>query len=194
MKYNFIEIGTSDFDTLLQQSTTEIGLSIEPLQIYLDRLPNKDNVTKVNCAVSDVDSSAIDIFWIDPADIDKYTLPYWLRGCNSIITPHASSVQELQRRGLEHIYKKTQCKSLTWKTIVETYNIESVDYLKIDAEGHDCTIINNIINSNSVLPKKILFESNENVDRSTLDKTLTRLYEKGYRLVYSEFDTLVEKD
>ena len=28
MRYDFIEIGTSDFDTLLESSTTEIGLSL----------------------------------------------------------------------------------------------------------------------------------------------------------------------
>jgi hypothetical protein len=33
MRYDFIEIGTSDFDTLLQESTDELGLSIEPLKI-----------------------------------------------------------------------------------------------------------------------------------------------------------------
>ena len=38
MRYDFIEIGTSDFDTLLQESQSEIGLSIEPLKIYLDNL------------------------------------------------------------------------------------------------------------------------------------------------------------
>ena len=37
MKYDFIEIGTSDFGTLIQSSTNEIGISIEPLKIYLDR-------------------------------------------------------------------------------------------------------------------------------------------------------------
>jgi hypothetical protein len=43
MRYDFIEIGTSDFETLLQESSG-VGLSIEPLKFYLDNLPNKDNV------------------------------------------------------------------------------------------------------------------------------------------------------
>ena len=97
MRYDFIEIGTSDFDTLLQESTDELGLSIEPLKIYLDNLPNKDNVIKVNCAISDKDG-LVDVYWIDPKDIEIYNLPGWLKGCNSIIEPHPSTVKELKDR------------------------------------------------------------------------------------------------
>ena len=43
MIYDFVEIGTSDFNTLLQSSKDQRGLSIEPLKIYLDKLPNKKN-------------------------------------------------------------------------------------------------------------------------------------------------------
>ena len=142
MKYDFIEIGTSDFDTLLQECKSEIGLSIEPLKIYLDNLPNKDTVIKVNCAVSDKDG-IVDVYWIDPKDIVNYNLPDWLKGCNSIIEPHPSAIIELKNRNLEHIYKKSECKCLTWNSIVNIYDIKEVEYLKIDTEGHDCVIINN---------------------------------------------------
>lgn len=53
MNYDFIEIGTSDFDTLIQTATNDtVGLSIDPIQFYLNRLPEKQLVKKVNCAVS----------------------------------------------------------------------------------------------------------------------------------------------
>ena len=55
MKYDFIEIGTSDFDTLLETTINKIGISIEPLKYYLDNLPNNDKVIKVNCAIEDID-------------------------------------------------------------------------------------------------------------------------------------------
>ena len=73
MKYNFIEIGTSDFDTLLQTTENQIGLSIEPLKIYLDRLPNNSHVIKVNCAISDKNGMT-NVFWVKPEDIDEYEL------------------------------------------------------------------------------------------------------------------------
>ena len=34
MKYDFIEIGTSDFHTLLQTTEGKIGLSVDPIKLY----------------------------------------------------------------------------------------------------------------------------------------------------------------
>ena len=66
MKYDFIEIGTSDFDTLIQSSnTTTKGISIEPLKFYLDNLPNNDNIIKSNYAVSNFNGK-IDIYYVPP--------------------------------------------------------------------------------------------------------------------------------
>jgi hypothetical protein len=193
MKYDFIEIGTSDFDTLLQECKSEIGLSIEPLKIYLDNLPNKDTVIKVNCAVSDKDG-IVDVYWIDPKDIVNYNLPDWLKGCNSIIEPHPSAIKELKNRNLEHIYKKSECKCLTWNSIVNIYDIKEVEYLKIDTEGHDCVIINNILDSNILLPKKILFENNILSDKNYVNETLEKLKKYGYSIINQrDFDILVER-
>jgi len=193
MRYDFIEIGTSDFDTLLQESTNEIGLSIEPLKVYLDNLPDKNNVIKLNCAITDKDGM-VDVYWIDPEDIDRYGLPDWLKGCNSIIEPHPSTVKELKDRNLEHIYKKSECKCLTWSSIVNIYDIKHVEYLKIDTEGHDCVIINNILDSNVLLPKKILFENNILSDEKYVNETLEKLKKYGYNIINRrDFDILVER-
>ena len=72
MKFDFIEIGTSDFDTLLETTTDKVGISIEPLKYYLDNLSNNDKVIKVNYAISDSDFET-NIFWIHPDDIKKQT-------------------------------------------------------------------------------------------------------------------------
>ena len=43
--YDFIEIGTSDFQTLIEEASDEaIGLSVEPISYYLNKLPNPKNV------------------------------------------------------------------------------------------------------------------------------------------------------
>ena len=43
MIYDFIEIGTCDCDTLIQEcNNTTYGISIEPLKFYLDMLPKKE--------------------------------------------------------------------------------------------------------------------------------------------------------
>ena len=40
MKYDFIEVGTADFDTEIQNHNGRIGLSVDIIQEYLDNLPN----------------------------------------------------------------------------------------------------------------------------------------------------------
>jgi hypothetical protein len=54
MHYDFIEIGTSCFDTLIEKSSdVKVGISIEPIKYYCDKLPNKKNVIKLNKGISD---------------------------------------------------------------------------------------------------------------------------------------------
>lgn len=193
MKYNFIEIGTSDFDTLLQTTENQIGLSIEPIKIYLDRLPNNNHVIKVNCAISDK-NGITDVFWVKPEDIDEYGLSVYLKGCNSIIRPHTVTERELKEKKLEFLLNQTECEMITWEKLVQRYDVESVDLLKIDTEGHDCIIINNLLDSNiNILPKKIWFEANELTNPKFIEKTVKRLEEFGYKVItYSDWDVIVE--
>jgi FkbM family methyltransferase len=187
MKFDFIEIGTCDFDTLLQSTSSKIGLSIDPIKIYLDNLPDNDHVIKLNCAISDKDGE-VEVFWISPDDIHKYQLPVWLKGCNSIINPHPSAIKELRDRNLDNIYIKSKCKSMSWKSLVELYDIKQVDYLKIDTEGHDCFIINNILDFGKVLPNRILFENNVLSEQSLVEETLARLNKFGYFVKSRDFE------
>jgi FkbM family methyltransferase len=193
MKYNFIEIGTSDFDTLLQTTENQIGLSIEPIKIYLDRLPNNNHVIKVNCAISDK-NGITDVFWVKPEDIDEYGLSVYLKGCNSIIRPHITTENELKEKKLEFLLNQTECEMITWEKLVQRYDVEIVDLLKIDTEGHDCIIINNLLDSNiNILPKKIWFEANELTNPKFIEKTVKRLEEFGYKVItYSDWDIIVE--
>lgn len=173
MHYNFIEIGTSDFRTIIENcSDNEIGLSIEPIKLYLDNLPNKKNVTKINCAISDKIGEMV-IYYVNPNDIIKYKLPNWVRGCNSINKPHPTVLNLL---GEEHdeIITKEIVPVLDWVSLIEKYNIESMDLLKIDTEGHDGIILENYYQSclknEKLLSKIILFENNilRNVDLNNI--------------------------
>ena len=192
MIYDFIEIGTSDFDTLIEDSSGKIGLTIEPLPFYLNNLPNSPTVIKVNCAITDHDGQ-IDIFYLEPTDIENYDLPGWLRGCNSINEPHPSTMIELRNRGIEHLMKSHTCECLSWKTLVNRYDIESIELLKIDTEGHDCVIINSILNDKSVLPRKIHFEANILTDSEVINDTLEKLNDSGYKVTMkTENEIIVE--
>lgn len=184
MHYNFIEIGTSDFDTLIQTCEPgTIGLSIEPLKIYLDNLPEVEGVTKLNYAISDFDGE-ISVYWVDPETIENLGLPNWVRGCNSVDKPHQTVVNLLTDLGLGSAYRVDTCPCLTWNTLVKTHEISKVDLLKIDTEGHDAVILNQIADSQlTIFPKKIVFEKNELSDHSLLDQSINKLLSLGYELI-----------
>lgn len=179
MRLDYIEIGTSDFDTLVE-TLDGSGITIEPLSFYLNKLPNKKNNIKLNVAVSDKDGEEI-IYYVNPEDISRYNLPDWIKGCNSIKLPHPSVVNVLNETNLTHLYKKELIKVITWDNIIREHNVISVDFLKLDTEGHDTVILNSILDSKlNILPNKILFESNILTKREDIDKILIRLKDRGY--------------
>ena len=82
--YDFIEIGTSDSNTLVARAKPSMrGLSVEPVRQYLDRLPNRPLVKKVNAAISNV-SGITDIYYVPDAVRIVHGLPSWMKGTNSI--------------------------------------------------------------------------------------------------------------
>jgi hypothetical protein len=49
MHYDFIEIGTSDFDSIVEKSAPEaVGICVEPVQFHLSALPDRPNVKKIS--------------------------------------------------------------------------------------------------------------------------------------------------
>jgi len=91
--YDFIEIGTSSFDTLLQVADEDTkGLSVEALKYYLDQLPTRRNVKKINVAISDVNKN-VNVYYIPESMIRQHKLPDWFLGCNSINDYHPLHIQ-----------------------------------------------------------------------------------------------------
>lgn len=193
MKYDFIEIGTCDYHTLLQScNSSQLGISVEPIKIYLDRLPNKPNVIKVNCAITSEDK-IVDLFYVNPDNQNKYNLPF-TKGWGTIINPHKNHGKDSEKLIESGILTKSKIQGITWKTLCEIYNVESVDWVKIDAEGHDCVIVNSILDFyDKVKPKKISFEQTH-CDEIVLHDTKIRLNnfyilkEEGEDLVYEHIN------
>jgi hypothetical protein len=193
MKLDYIEIGTSDFETMVGDSDGW-GISIEPLSFYLDKLPIKEKNIKLNVAISSERGEEY-VYFINPDDISKYNLPYWVRGCNSIKTPHPSAVKVLNELGLTHLYKKELIKVITWDDVIRNYNITYVDFLKLDTEGHDTIILNSILDSKlNILPNKIFFESNILTEKEEIEKIIIKLEDRGYVVIEHYGDNvLVER-
>jgi len=182
--YDFIEIGTSDFRTLIEIcKDDEVGLSIEPIQTYLDNLPNKKNVKKLCCAISDRDGF-VDMFYVKPNVIEKNNLHEDVRGCNSIIKPHLS-IKKLLGDKHDEFVTVEKVKTLTWNTLIEMYEIDSINFLKIDTEGHDAIILNELykiaINKVSLFPRKILFENNILSDKELTRQVISNFEKYGYK-------------
>jgi len=191
MKYDFIEIGTCDYHTLLEGSSpNELGISVEPIKIYLDRLPDKSNVIKVNCAITSEDKM-VDLFYVTPENQNKHNLPF-TKGWGTIIKPHKSHGENPEDLIESGILTKSQIQGITWKTLCEKYNVKEVDWVKIDAEGHDCFIVNSILDlCNNAIPKKISFEQTH-CDKLELENTKIRLNQNNYILKEEGEDLVYE--
>jgi FkbM family methyltransferase len=188
MKYDFIEIGTSDFETEIQECSEDaVGLSIEPIARYLENLPNKKNVTKINCAVSNYDGK-IKVFYLSEDNIKKHNYPNFLKGCNAVGSPHPAL------KGFvfgivvpDELISCDEVEVKTLDTIFKEYNVDSINHLKIDTEGHDCTILDSYydicVKNNNLLAEKITFENNELTNQDHLSKILEKFKLFSYSFV-----------
>ena len=195
MKYDFIEIGTSNFDTLIETaSNTTVGLSIEPIKYYLDSLPNRAGVKKLNCAVSRTNQKeTLEVHYVPQATVKEHNLPDWLCGCNAVGDYH------LQHHVLNvtHLVVKEPVPSIPIGEIFEQNNVTELDYLKIDTEGSDCEIMLYLFEylskqDASRYPKKILFESNELAVPAQVELVKAKFSTLGYRITQTGYDTILE--
>jgi autotransporter strand-loop-strand O-heptosyltransferase len=194
--YDFIEIGTSDFNTLIELSDNETtGISVEPIKYYIDKLPNKNNVIKVQSALSTTDGD-VDVYYIDEQKITDNNLPWWVRGSNSINNPHPFAIKELGEELYNSLVTIEKVPTISWKTLIETYGVESIGYLKIDAEGHDHIIMRDFLNyckeHSFPTPNKITLEYHDGVsNKLEIDKLVSEL--SGYELIKEVSDITLFK-
>lgn len=219
-KYDFVEIGTSMFDTEIEKESalqtegkpTRRGLSVEPMSIYLDKLPDVSTVTKVNCAVG-YERGQFEIFYLDPALIERH-FPgkenQWLYGVNSISKPqvelelfvsnHSKQIPELK-------ISSKLVEVVTFEELARKWQISEIGYLKIDTEGMDLKILASMLNywwalgdnadsRNALfkLPRLIRFERNHssvklgylNLLMCDLVNIVYVLFTVGYRIVEND--------
>lgn len=151
----FIEVGTCDFDTLHQLAINGWnGIMVEPVKEYIDKLPKHANIYYENIAISNIKDN-VDIHYINPEEIiDKDD--EWLKGISSI--NGATGPLSFNK----HIDKFNNCKKINVKTMTlnelcEKYNINEIDFLKIDTEGHDFIVLSTI-DLNKIYVKTIKIE------------------------------------
>lgn len=194
---DFLEIGTCDFRTLIQKAdSTTIGISVEPLKIYLDRLPNPENVKKVNCAISFDDTEGdIDFYYIDPAIIKKNKLPKWVKGCNSINDYHL----KIKENNLQNLCEIIKVRQYPISTFLEMHKVRKIHFLKLDTEGGDSYILLNLLKylknkPTEYYPNVIKFESNRLTPPDMIEKVINEFTAVGYKLDFrNDLDTQLSR-
>jgi len=186
MHYDFIEIGTSDFDTEIGRCDTyERGISVEPVLAYLNRLPAKPYVHKVLAAVSDIER-VTQCYYVPEERIKALDLPWWVRGCNTIDAHHPTVVTLLKNKGLvpEDVITSRSVPVHSVYTLLNMYEVTSIGHLKIDTEGHDCVILASyllLVEQGFAPPaKRVTFESNVLTKKKVVDATVDAFISLGY--------------
>lgn len=160
--YDFIEIGTCNFNTLLEKAAPgSLGISVEPVKQYLDQLPEHDTVIKVNAAVThEKNQPTASVVYVPEEDIDRLEPTRgWLKGCNCINDIHPL----IKKYNLSDHTVKDVVPLLNFQDLIQKYQINSVDTIKIDTEGHDHIIMKGVILyikslKTGLKPKYIRFE------------------------------------
>jgi FkbM family methyltransferase len=162
MRYDYVDIGTCDFDTSAEVAlTTEQVLLVEPVLYYLDRILDKPNIQKANLAISN-NTGQLTVYHLPDVTIHLFDLPNWARGCNSVGTRHPTVDRLLLDRGLPlNLVNQTQVEVLTFKELCSRYKITEIGKLKIDTEGHEQYIIPGVLEQvqSGMLIKEIKFEN-----------------------------------
>ena len=199
MRYDFIEIGTSDFDTLVEQDWPEDvhGICVEPMEIYLNNLIRRPNVVYVTTAISDKDGEAT-MYYPDPDFFQKHKeINRDIRGWNTLHTAHPSLKEHVTDSGLSSITTNEMCarllprkiktirvQTVTWETFATTHDITGIGHLKIDAEGHDIVILRQYFayceKHPECLADKIEFETMRNVWGDLIDEAIEHLNKLNY--------------
>jgi len=141
MKFDFVDIGTSDFDL----GYGSVGLQsnhllIEPVSYYLNRIPEAEGVVKINAAISDRDGEE-DVYYLSEETIAELKLPFWVRGCNRISSPHPTLVKILNGQDAWSIQK---IRTIKFSTLIQELKIEAIGSLKIDTEGLDHIVLSGV--------------------------------------------------
>jgi len=191
--FDYLEIGTSDFDTFTEKYPNKKVISVEPLAQYLDALPDRPNHIKVQFAVCDqYEEYEQEIYYIPDRVIKEHNLAWWLRGCNKIGGYHA------KHEGFEHLVEKQIIHFMTLDDLYRRYNVKRVDHIKIDTEGFEVPILRalyrKMVREENNWPKTIQYEVNSNSDTRSIIEITSKLMSLGYKLTDFNDDIILTYD
>jgi FkbM family methyltransferase len=137
----FLEIGSCDFDTLnfLADDNWQ-GAIVEPMKKYLNRLERKEGVLYLNYALDK--EAGFKTIYEYPDEITSLDKDY----------TGMSSFYKRSDNMLEHIVP-----TITYSELMAICEFTQIDYLKIDTEGHDEIILEQVLDYH-IKPQQIKVE------------------------------------
>jgi len=128
---NFIEIGSNDYNTMIDSKffcENSWGIIVEPLKNFIDKLKRHDNVQYLNYAITpDHDGSAKFYAPIDNPD------PWWVKSIGSLYPDHPT-IKDLKITGQT---VETTVQTMSLDSLYKLIPDDRIHCLKIDAEGSD---------------------------------------------------------
>ena len=192
MHYTFIDIGCGHTNVSVDQYGLDVnGLLVEPIKEFCDVLPHSNTVL-IECSaiterdgdidmnVSKRDMTGIQYIPISalttPAHVERMLKNHKIFGAESIA---------LERDILDD---KRVVSSMTLHTLLDKYKITSVEQLKIDVEGYENIVLQQLIEllrSNKFnVTERIIFEYNDLSNKPELDE-LTKIISNEFGFSYS---------
>jgi len=163
----FIEIGTSDFDTLepLAKEGWK-GIFVEPVKHLLDNLKRYDGCIYVNAAIL-TENKLTNVYSL------KSPKEWWQNGIGFTTEAESRSNHYWSKLKEEGYVAKSNEEFLNWckksktvlvnevegitlDTLIDKYDVKRIDYLKIDIEGMEHAVLNSY--SWSIKPKMLKVE------------------------------------
>jgi FkbM family methyltransferase len=190
MKYHFIDIGCghqSVSSDIYGTADDIFGMYVEPIKEYLDVLPSGKNIIKENCAIHD--QSGVLEFNALIADNPRY---FSSAEMIAVVTnqqllddynrkyPGSNNSSFLNINDMWQNYKKKiLVKTMTLEELFTKHNVTEIEYLKIDVEGYEESLLKQlyelmILDKVKVL-NEIKFEYNHLSNLNVL-KELTKLF------------------
>lgn len=191
----FVEVGSNDgekHDHLHDfiRSNPWRGVMVEPVPFVFRRLQQNygdlDRVRLENVALSSSDGTR-DFFHLREArDEELERLPEWYDGIGSfsreVVLKHAPQIPDLEQRLV-----KTSVRCETFDTLVRRVELERIDLLVIDVEGHDWELLRHI-DIAVHRPRLVVFE-HYHLTAVERDESRDRFRALGYELLEEGFDT-----
>lgn len=187
MIYDFIEIGSSDWKNMFNVMSGN-GIVVEPMPHIYKKIPDLPNVIKLRRAIIDdkvklEKGAQVKIHYFPEDKIPEKAK--FLRSSSSII--------EKQHTNFTDISEEILVPAMNIRQLINLFDVKEVKYLKIDAEGLDCRLLNHLLDYvNCPYIHKVQVETNFKIKKEEVEKTKENLVKRGFEIIKEGHDLIAE--